>query len=155
MSKNRVIGIDNSLPWKCPEDMKHFRALTMGNTIIMGRKTYDSIGKPLPGRHTIVVSRNKELIIEGCVIENSIGCAMMESLVRAPLQDIFIVGGAEIYKQSMEYVDRLYVTEIQEEINGDAYFPEIDLTKWKLASERLSSQVDPLLTYKFLEYTRK
>ena len=154
MSKNRVIGVNNSLPWKCSEDLKHFKALTMGHTIIMGRKTYDSIGKPLPGRHTIVVSRNKELIIEGCVIENSIGCAIMESLVHAPLQDIFIVGGAEIYKQSMEYVDRLFITEIQEEIEGDAYFPEIDLTKWKLIYKKDSSQEKPPLTYKFLEYVR-
>jgi dihydrofolate reductase len=101
MAKNRTIGINNTLPWRCPEDLKHFKSLTMGHHIIMGRKTYESIGKPLPGRTTVVVSRDRSLNIEGCIVTDSLPAALTACANDA---HIFIVGGAEIYAQSIQLV---------------------------------------------------
>ena len=124
MAKNRTIGVNNTLPWRCPEDLKHFKALTMGHHMIMGRKTFDSIGRLLPGRTTVVVTRDRNLQIEGCLMANSLPDAIAAC---ANDEKIFIVGGAEIYAQALEHIDTLYITEIQQAIEGDAHFPEFDL----------------------------
>ncbi|MFZ2161105.1 MAG: dihydrofolate reductase, partial [Sideroxyarcus sp.] len=148
MAKNRTIGVNNTLPWRCPEDLKHFKALTMGHHMIMGRKTFDSIGKPLPGRTTVVVTRNADLEIAGCVIAHSLNEAIA---VCAGDEEIFIVGGAELYRQAVPVVDTLYITEIQQDVEGDAHFPEFDKNIWREISREVRLQDTPQpLTYHFV-----
>jgi len=153
MARNRTIGINNSLPWRCPEDLKHFKALTMGHPMIMGRKTFDSIGKPLPGRTTVVVTRNSNLKIDGCLIANSLQQAI--DLCKGDTE-IFVVGGAEIYAQALPLADTLYVTEIQQEVEGDAHFPGFALSDWQEVARDIKSQNEPQpLQYHFVTYRRK
>lgn len=153
MAKNRTIGINNTLPWRCPEDLKHFKALTMGHHMIMGRKTFDSIGKPLPGRTTVVVTRNSDLDIPGCVIEHG-----LEEAIAACAGDdeVFIVGGAELYRQALPLVDTLYITEIQQDVEGDAHFPTFDPSEWREVAREVKSQETPQpLQFHFVTYRRK
>jgi dihydrofolate reductase len=153
MAKNRTIGVDNTLPWRCPEDLKHFKALTMGHHMVMGRKTYDSIGKPLPGRTTVVVTRNAGLQIEGCLIAHT-----LEQSIAACAGDetAFIVGGAELYAQALPLVDTLYITEIQQDVEGDAHFPAFDKAEWQEVSREVRAQETPQpLEYHFVCYRRK
>ncbi len=153
MARNRTIGIDNTLPWRCPEDLKHFKTLTMGHHMIMGRKTYDSIGKPLPGRTTVVVTRNNDLEIAGCVIAHSLKEAVA---LCGDDSEIFVVGGAELYRQAIALVDTLYITEIQQDVEGDAHFPEFDMSEWKEVSRDIRTQEAPQpLSYHFVTYRRK
>jgi len=152
MAKNRTIGIDNSLPWRIPEDMKHFKALTMGHHLIMGRKTYDSIGKPLPGRTTVVVTRDRNLKIDGCIVVHSLA----EAIAACADDEIFVVGGAEIYAQALPLADTLYITEIQQDVDGDAHFPEFDKSVWQELTRDKHSQSEPQpLEYHFVTYRRK
>ena len=152
MARNRVIGRNNTLPWHLPADLKHFKALTMGHHIVMGRKTYESIGKPLPGRTTVVVTRNAELKIEGCAIANSLEQAIAAC---AGDDEIFIIGGAELYAQALPLVDTLYVTEIQRDVEGDAHFPEFNRGEWREESREMCSQQQPQpLEYHFVTYRR-
>ena len=153
MAKNRTIGVNNTLPWRCPEDLKHFKALTMGHHMIMGRKTFDSIGKPLPGRTTVVVTRDTKLKIEGCLVAHSLPDA-----IKACAHDdqIFIVGGADIYAQSLPLADTLYITEIQQDVAGDAHFPEFDTSVWQETAREVRSQETPQpLHYHFVTYRKK
>jgi dihydrofolate reductase len=153
MAKNRTIGVNNTLPWRCPEDLKHFKALTMGHHMIMGRKTFDSIGKALPGRTTVVVTRDKNLKIEGCLIANSLQDAIK---LCAGDAEAFIVGGADIYSQSLQLADTLYVTEIQQDVEGDAHFPEFDRNLWQETARDMRTQETPQpLDYHFVTYRRK
>ncbi|MDO8294496.1 MAG: dihydrofolate reductase [Gallionella sp.] len=153
MAKNRTIGINNTLPWRCPEDLKHFKALTMGHHMIMGRKTFDSIGKPLPGRTTVVVTRDRELTIEGCLIAYSLPEAIAAC---AGDEQIYIVGGAEIYAQALPLADTLYITEIQQNIAGDAHFPEFDHSAWQEIARDAHTQLIPQpLEYHFVSYRRQ
>jgi dihydrofolate reductase len=153
MAKNRTIGVNNTLPWRCPEDLKHFKALTMGHHMIMGRKTFDSIGRLLPGRTTVVVTRDRNLQIEGCLMANSLPDAIAAC---ANDEKIFIVGGAEIYVQALEHIDTLYITEIQQAIEGDAHFPEFDLNTWQEVSRIVCHQDLPQrLDYHFVSYQRR
>ncbi len=152
MSLNRTIGIDNALPWRCPDDLKHFKALTMGHHLIMGRKTFQSIGRALPGRTTVVVSRDHEWHLEGCLVTNSIPEAVAAS---ASDPEVFVVGGAEIYAQTMGIAETLYVTEIQKDVDGDTLFPEFDLAVWREVSRERHSQITPEpLDFHFVEYRR-
>ena len=153
MAKNRTIGIDNTLPWRIPEDLKHFKALTMGHHMIMGRKTFESIGKPLPGRTTVVVSRDRSLKIDGCVVAHS-----LQEAVAACANDpqIFMVGGADIYAQALGLADKLYITEIQQDVAGDAWFPEFDRSEWlEMLREKHRQETPEPLEYHFVEYRRK
>ncbi len=153
MAQNRTIGVNNTLPWRCPEDLKHFKALTMGHHMIMGRKTFDSIGKPLPGRTTVVVTRNTELQIEGCMMAHS-----LEEAIKLCAEDdeAFIVGGAELYAQALPRVDTMYITEIQQAVEGDAHFPDFDKQQWQEAARDVRSQDTPQpLTYHFVTYRQK
>jgi dihydrofolate reductase len=153
MAQNRTIGVNNTLPWRCPEDLKHFKALTMGHHMIMGRKTFDSIGKPLPGRTTVIVTRNTELKVEGCLVTHSLPEAIK---LCANDEEIFIVGGADIYAQSMALADTLYITEIQQEVDGDAHFPEFDSGLWQeVAREPRSQDAPQPLQYHFVTYRRR
>ncbi len=153
MARNRTIGINNTLPWRCPEDLRHFKALTMGHHMIMGRKTFDSIGKPLPGRTTVVVTRNSELKVEGCIVAHS----LKEALHNCSGDDeVFIVGGAELYTQAISLADTLYITEIQQDVEGDAHFPGFDKDAWVETSRVVRAQTTPQpLEYHFVTYHRK
>ena len=155
MAKNRVIGINNTLPWHLPADLKHFKALTMGHHIVMGRKTYESIGKPLPGRTSVVVTRNRELKIDGCIMCGSLPEAIAIA-AGGNDEEIFIVGGAAIFEQALSLADTLYVTEIQQDIAGDTHFPLLDKKQWQEVSrERLSQEIPQPLEYHFVVYQRK
>jgi dihydrofolate reductase len=153
MARNRTIGVNNTLPWRCPEDLKHFKTLTMGHHMIMGRKTFDSIGKPLPGRTTVVVTRNTDLSIEGCLVVHSLQEAIATC---AGDEEIFVVGGAELYRQAISFVDTLYITEIRQDVEGDAHFPELDKSAWLETSREVRTQETPQpLEYHFVTYQRK
>jgi dihydrofolate reductase len=152
MAQNRTIGVNNTLPWRCSEDLKHFKALTMGHHMIMGRKTFDSIGRPLPGRTTVVVTRDKFLKIEGCLIAHSLQDAIK---LCAENSETFIVGGADIYAQSLSLADTLYITEIQQDVEGDAHFPAFDKKAWQETAREVRSQESPQpLHYHFVTYQR-
>lgn len=134
MAQNRAIGKDNELLWHLPDDLKHFKNITRGHTVIMGRKTFDSVGKPLPNRRNIVITRQKGLDISGAETVHSVE----EALTLCPAdEEVFIVGGAEIYKLALPRTDRIYLTTVHQRYEGDAYFPETDPLQWKeVASER-------------------
>ena len=130
MGKNRVIGKDNDMPWHLPADLQHFKKTTLGSPIIMGRKTYDSIGRPLPGRLNIILSRNAKLVIKGCSVVNSLEDAI--GLAKETgASEIFITGGAHLYDNFLEKTDRLYLTLIDEDFEGDTYFPDYTQFTWK------------------------
>jgi dihydrofolate reductase len=150
MAKNRVIGINNTLPWRLPADLQHFKALTMGHHIVMGRKTYESIGKPLPGRTTVIVTRDANYRVEGCLTATSIDAAIA-TCGNDP--DIFFVGGAELYGQILPRADRLYLTEIQAEYAGDAYFPAFERDAWREVERQENISPDGL-SYHFVTYQR-
>ena len=150
MAKNHTIGINNTLPWRCPEDLKHFKSLTMGHHMIMGRKTFDSIGKPLPGRTTVVITRNQHLKIQGCIVTHSLNDAIKAC---AGDDEVFIVGGAELYTQALPLADKMYITEIQQNVDGDAHFPAFDKQDWQEIARTVHQQVTPQpLSYQFVTY---
>ena len=128
MAENRVIGCNNQLPWRIPADLRHFRALTMGKPIIMGRKTYESIGRPLPGRDNIVISGDRLYQAKGCQVVNSIDQALA---VAGHSEEAMIIGGANLYRQTLEIADRLYLTLVKAEPEGDTWFPQIELQQWR------------------------
>lgn len=130
MAKNRVIGKNNQLPWHLPADLKHFKLITTGHPILMGRKTYESIGKPLPNRTNIVLTRDKSYHAPGCLVVNSLDEAI-KFAESEENKEIFIIGGAEIYRQLLGAIERIYLTVVQHEFEGDAYFPELDQKEWK------------------------
>ncbi|MGX5203340.1 type 3 dihydrofolate reductase [Aliikangiella sp. IMCC44632] len=124
MAKNRIIGKDNQMPWHLPADLKHFKAVTLGKPIIMGRKTYESIGRPLPGRLNIVVSRNSELTIQGCETATSLHDAI--AIVAAQHPEVMVIGGGQLYREALPLADKLYLTFIDLETAGDTQFPEFE-----------------------------
>jgi dihydrofolate reductase len=128
-SGNNVIGKDNDLIWRLPDDFKRFKALTSGHDIIMGRKTFESLPGILPNRTHIIVTRNKDYKVDGCEVESSLA----EALVTRT--DAFIIGGGEIYKQGMELADKIELTRVHANFEGDTFFPEINLNEWKLINE--------------------
>lgn len=127
MANERVIGVNNGLPWDLPADMKHFRELTLGKPIIMGRKTYESIGRPLPGRRNIVVSRNSELKIPGVDVVSTLDDAI--SMV-SNVQEIMIIGGAQLYADALSKANKIYLTKINLDIKGDSFFPQFNESEW-------------------------
>jgi dihydrofolate reductase len=150
-AKNRVIGLNNTLPWHLPEDLKRFRALTTGHHIIMGRKTYESLGRLLPGRTTVIVTRNKDYKVEGALISHSLQAALM---LCAGDAEPFVIGGAELYKEGLKLATKLYITEVHAAFAGDAFFPAIDLNEWQL-SEKKDHLSAGGLNYSDLVYLRK
>lgn len=128
VAKNGVIGDKNTLLWHLREDMIHFRTTTSGHPVVMGRKTYDSIGRPLPKRTNVVITRDTNLAIEGCTVVHSLeeAVAMFDKS-----EEVFIIGGAQIYAQALAVADRIYLTVIDKEYEGDTSFPEIDYSAWK------------------------
>ena len=134
VAKNNVIGKDNDIPWYLPSDLKYFKKMTLDHHIIMGRKSFESIGRPLPKRTNIIITRNPFFIASNCLVTRTIEEALMIAQNNDE-SEVFIIGGAQIYDLSKDYWDRLYLTEVDTEVEGDVLFPEIDLTKWTLASE--------------------
>lgn len=158
VTENHVIGKDNDLPWHLPDDMKFFMETTKGHHVIMGRKNYDSLPakfKPLPNRTNIVITRQKNFLAPGCVIVNSLETAI-DIARSANEQEVFIIGGAEIFNQSIHLADRLYITEIKTTLEGDTYFPLIDKKEWKAISAK-SHPLDAKHNYafEFVTYQRK
>ena len=152
MAQNGVIGIDNRLPWRLPEDLQHFRALTTGHTIIMGRKTWESIGKPLPGRQNIVVSRQRDFHAPGALVAASLAAAL--ALVTLP-DPVFVIGGAALYREALPAAMRLYFTEIERDFDGDARFPEFSRRSWReTAREARRTEGSDGFGFAFAEYER-
>lgn len=134
MSKNRVIGKDNQIPWYLPADLKFFQRTTVGHHVIMGRKNYDSLGKPLPRRTNIIISRNPYFISSGCLVVHTLEEAL--AIARASNEEeAFIIGGGEIYRLAMDYLDRIYLTTIDLITDGNVSFPEFDQRLWRISSE--------------------
>ncbi len=134
VAKDNVIGAKNNIPWYCPEDLKYFKRTTLGSPVLMGRKTYQSLKiKPLPGRQNIVVTRDPELVCKGCDVVTS-----LESGLRLASEEekLFVIGGADIYQQSMNLAEQLYITYVDVKVEGDQFFPEIDLSEWSLVQEQ-------------------
>ena len=150
MSQNSVIGLNNQLPWHIPEDLKNFKKITLNHCVIMGRKTYDSIGKPLKDRRNIVISRNNSLLINGVEVVNSLDKAI--SMVDDS-SEIFIIGGEQIYTISLPLATRLYVTKVNGNYKGDAFFPDFIQNDWReVGREDLIS--DSNLNFSFLKYEK-
>ncbi|RXZ45540.1 dihydrofolate reductase [Crenobacter cavernae] len=151
MAEGNVIGVANTLPWHLPEDLKHFKAVTLGKPIVMGRKTYDSIGRPLPGRRNVVVTRNRDWHADGVEVAHSLD----EALARlAEVDEVCVIGGGELFAQSLAGADKLSLTEIALEVDGDAFFPEVDKNVWREASREEHVSADGL-AYAFVEYLRR
>lgn len=127
MDRNRLIGRGNALPWHLPADLAHFKAVTMGKPILMGRKTYESIGRPLPGRHNIVITRNAGFAAPGCTVVTSVDAALAAA---GAVPEIMLIGGAQLYAELLPRVGRIYVTRIDAAFEGDAWFPALDDGDW-------------------------
>lgn len=151
IGKDRVMGKDNDLPWHLPEDLKWFKKVSMGHTIIMGRKTYESIGKPLPGRKNVIVTSDKSYEAEGCIITHSID----EALGQGGDEQI-VIGGAKIFEQVLPRAGRIYLTYIDAEFDGDTYFPEMKEKEWEVTSKEkgIKNEKNPY-DYYFMVYERK
>lgn len=151
VARNRVIGLNNTLPWHLPEDLKRFRALTTGHHIIMGRKTYESLNRLLPDRTTIIVTRNQDYQVPGALIANSLEQAID---LAANDDEAFLIGGAELYQVGLKLADRLYITEIDAEFTGDAFLPEFALQDWQEVSSEAAVSAKGLL-FRYVTYERK
>ena len=152
MGRDNSLGLKNRMPWHLPADLAYFMKTTLGKPVIMGRKTFESLGKPLRGRENIVITRSSDFNCEGCTIVDSIEKAI--EFIRE--EEAFIIGGAEIYKAFLPLADKLYVTVIDEEFEADTYFPEIDYSQWKLVSTETGprDEKNPY-NYEWLVYERK
>ena len=152
LAKNRVIGIENRLPWRLPEDLAHFKALTLNHPILMGRKTFESLGRPLPGRANIVITRNAAYQPEGCLVAASIPAAIA---LCQDADELFFIGGAELYAQAIPLADRLYLTEVDIEAQGDAWFPDYDRSAFReISRESRTGEKGDALHFDFVVYER-
>ncbi len=133
LARNGVIGVSNTLPWRLPDDLRRFRALTLHNTVIMGRRTFESLPGPLKDRHCVVISRDPAFVVQGSDTEKA--ASLEEALAQARSPEIFIAGGASLYAQTLARADRLYVTEVDAIVAGDAFFPPYDPKEWLVATE--------------------
>lgn len=151
VASNGVIGNDNALPWQLPEDLKRFKALTLGHPVVMGRRTHESIGRALPGRRNLVISRNPAYRTEGCEIMASLGQAL--AACEGTTDEVFVIGGAQIYAEALPLAHRLYLTEIQQAFSGDARFPAVDGSRWR-ESAREAHESPAGLAFAFVIYDR-
>lgn len=153
MAVNRVIGMDNKMPWYLSADLKKFKQITMGHPILMGRKTFESIGKPLPGRINIVITRNKNYHRSGCQVFNEIDRAMGSCL---DYDELFVIGGSTLYETILPVADCLYLTLIHQSFDGDTFFPEIDMTQWhEIVREDITNDPDVSFDYSFITLERR
>ena len=159
MAQNRTIGRNNKLPWYLPEDLKYFKRVTMGKPLIMGRKTFESLGKPLPGRPHIIITRDKDYTYPGCHIVHDLQSAIMRAedlLLIDGGGEVVVIGGAQIYGLMLPKIDRMYLTEVHEEVPGDAFFPEYNNDEWQeIAREDFSAEPPNEYDYSFVAYDRK
>ena len=152
MGKNRVIGQANQLPWRLPADLKYFKRTTMGKALIMGRKTYDTIGRALPGRKNIILTRDESYQAEGCLVVHSVESALKE----AGDGEVMIIGGGQLYQQFLPLAERIYVTQIDSEFKGDTFFPTLNNSQWAVVKRGQSVlDKDTELTYTFIIYERR
>ncbi|MEZ9199681.1 type 3 dihydrofolate reductase [Shewanella sp. 10N.286.54.B9] len=151
MANNRVIGKDNKMPWHLPEDLRHFKALTLGKPVVMGRKTYESIGRPLPGRHNIVISRQTDLLIDGVTTVTSFAEAKQAA---GDCEELIVMGGGQLYAELLEKSDILYLTEISLDVEGDTYFPNWNDGSWLEVSRDVAKN-DKQMQYSFIKLVKK
>ena len=153
MDKNRLIGRDNDLPWRLPADLAHFKKVTMNKPILMGRKTYDSIGRPLPGRKNIVLTRDKDHLIDGVTVVNSLEEAM--SVVQ-DAEELMVIGGSALYELALPITQRMYLSFVQGEFEGDAWFPEFDESDWEITESKIQAPDNKnSLGCRFVTFQRK
>lgn len=159
VADNGVIGRDNALPWKLSEDMRHFKQMTMGKPIIMGRKTFESIGKALPGRTNIVITRNGAFVAEGARCVSSLEEALQvaeQTVSMEPAEEAVVIGGSEIYRVTLPLADRLYITEVHASVEGDAMLPQVEWDDWReVRRERHVAQAPNPYDYSFVFYERQ
>ena len=149
VAKNNVIGRDGSLPWHLPSDLQHFKKTTMGYPLIMGRKTYESIGRPLPGRDNVVLTRDPELDLPGCIVVHS----MQEAIDHCGNEEkVFIIGGADIFRLALPMTDTMIVTALEREVEGDVYLDPIDTRTFEIVAEQMCHEEEP---YQIIRYERK
>lgn len=154
MDRNHVIGYENDMPWHLPKDLRHFKEKTIGNTMIMGRKTFDSIGRVLPNRKNVILTHQKGYHVDGTDVINNLDI-VYEWNENNPNEELFIVGGGNLFKQVLPHADRMYITEIDEEFPGDTYFPIFSELDWKLTKKEkgIKDEKNPY-DYYFLQYDR-
>jgi len=153
MAENRIIGINKKMPWHLSADLKKFKKITMGHPIIMGRKTFESIGRPLPGRKNIIISRNADYQQEGCEVFNNLDKAIQSCDTE---EEVFVIGGATLYESILDKSDRLYITEIKKSFEGDTWFPEINQQEWsEYEREDISDDSSVDFSYSFVSYKRR
>lgn len=150
--ENRLIGRDNGLPWHLPADLKHFKQITMGHYMIMGRKTFESIGKPLPGRTSVVITRQEGLQFEGCIMASS----LEDAIHKCPTnEDVFVIGGADVFNQAIQSCDSLHTTLIHHQFEGDTHFQEINPSEWEMISrEDFTADEKNPWAYSYIDYKR-
>jgi len=149
MASNHVIGNRGDIPWKIPGEQKMFKEITLGHTIIMGRKTYESIGRPLPGRTNVVITRQSGYQADGCIVVHDLNSAFQSC--PAGENEAFICGGGQLYREAMSATDRIYLTVLPREVEGDTYFPEISEVEFKISK---SEHIDGVEPYDFVVYER-
>jgi dihydrofolate reductase len=152
MDTRQAIGLNNQLPWRLPADLAYFKRITLNHTVLMGRKTYESMGKPLPNRTNVILTQNRDYIAAGCIIVHSVE----EAFERFKDEELFVIGGAEIFRLFMPFVDRMYITRIENEFAADTYFPAFLADDWQLlsAEKGITNEKNPY-AYSFLVYARK
>lgn len=154
MSQNRAIGRDNKMPWHLPADLKRFRAITMNSPILMGRKTFESIGRPLDGRANLVLSHNQNYQPQGCQVFQSLESALETAKTLG--NELFIIGGATLYEMTLPLAQRLYLTQIQAKFEGDTFFPKFDLNDWnETTCEQINNDEKADFSYRFLTLEKK
>ncbi|MCF2442827.1 dihydrofolate reductase [Dyadobacter sp. CY345] len=155
VSENGVIGLNNQLIWRLPDDLKRFKQLTLGHPIIMGRKTFESIGKPLPGRQSIIITRDKNFSFEGTVVVNSLADAI-EAAKKTETEEAFVIGGGDIYRQVQDICDKLHITEVHTQSNGDTFFQIENPELWQ-ESERIHHEADEKhdFSFDFVDMSKK
>lgn len=154
VARNRTIGAGNKMPWHLPDDLKRFRQLTTGHRVIMGRKTFESIGRPLPNRTNIIVTRSKSFAAAGCAIVHTLEDAF--ATASAPDTVAFVIGGGDIYAQTLDRAEKMYLTEIDAEIAGDAFFPLFDRSEWiEVGREPRGADESRTISFSFVDYERR
>ena len=151
-AENRVIGLDNQMPWHLPEDLQYFKKVTLGKPVIMGRKTFESIGRPLPGRTNIVITRQGDWAAEGAVTVSSLEQGLEVAATEEP-EELMVIGGAQIYAMAMPVAQRIYLTQINQAFEGDAWFPELG-EEWQQVSRQDGRSTKQDLGYSFLTFER-
>lgn len=155
-ANNGAIGLNNDLPWRLPADLRHFKTLTTGHHILMGRKTYESIGRPLPNRTSVVITRNANFEAEGCKVVHSLSEAIQVAK-QTPENEAFLIGGAQLYELALaeKVIDKIYLTEVDTEVEGDAFFPKLETAEWKELSRvhHVANEKNPF-AYSFVELLR-